>query len=41
MKVDQPERARALLRKIMTIEPQMKDDPAYIDEAREMLQEIV
>lgn len=40
LKVDKPEKAKPLLEKILTIEPQMKDDPKYIDEAKEMLNDI-
>lgn len=40
MKVDQPEKAKPLLEEILTIEPQMKDDPKYIAEAKEMLNDI-
>jgi predicted Zn-dependent protease len=40
LKVDHPAEARALLENIIATEPQMKDDPAYIEEAKEMLHEI-
>jgi Tfp pilus assembly protein PilF len=40
MKVDQPEKAKPLLEKILTLEPQMKDDPKYVAEAKEMLSDI-
>ncbi|WP_340105200.1 tetratricopeptide repeat protein [Rhodohalobacter sp. 8-1] len=40
MKVDRPEEAIPVLREIMNMESQMKDDPAYINEAKEMLDEI-
>jgi tetratricopeptide (TPR) repeat protein len=39
-KVGQPEKARELLEAILATEPQMKDDPIYIQEAGEMLHEI-
>ena len=40
-KVGQPEKARELLEAILATEPQMKDDPTYIQEAEEMLAENV
>ena len=40
LKVGQPQKAQPLLEKILTIEPQMKDDPKYIEEAEEMLHQI-
>lgn len=40
LKVDQPDKAKPLLEEILTIEPQMKDDPGYINEAKEILEEI-
>jgi len=38
LKVEQPEKAKQLLEEILTIEPQMKDDPGYVDEAKELLE---
>ena len=40
MKVGRPEHARPLLKEIQDIKPQMKDDPGYIKEAEQMLNEI-
>lgn len=40
LKVDEPEKARPLLKEIRTMEPQMKDDPGYIEEAEQLLDEI-
>ncbi len=40
LKVDQPEKAKPLLEEIITIEPQMKDDPKYINEAKELLENV-
>lgn len=40
LKIDQPEEARPVLEDIQTLEPQMKDDPAYIDEAEDMLADL-
>lgn len=40
LKVDQPNEARALLEEVIASEPQMKDDPVYIEEAKEMLRKL-
>jgi FimV-like protein len=40
LKVDQPEKAKPLLEEIITFEPQMKDDPEYINEAKELLENV-
>ena len=37
LEVDEPEKARPLLKEVQDMEPQMKDDPGYIKEAEEML----
>jgi hypothetical protein len=36
----QPEQARPILKEITGMEPQMKDDPGYIQEAEELLENI-
>lgn len=40
LEVDRPEDARSLLKEIQTMEPQMKDDPMYIDDAEKLLDEL-
>jgi len=40
LKVDQPEQARPILKEITEMEPQMKDDPGYIRESEEFLENI-
>lgn len=40
MKIDRREKARPLLKEILSIDPQMKDDPRYIKEAEQLLEDI-
>ena len=40
LKVERPEKARPILKEITGMEPQMKDDPGYIQEAEELLNNI-